>query len=65
MPELTQDVYYLFINEEMTNFAVIPTNRDNTIIATSDELYQLALKHAIVEGNGVTLENIDKIPKIE
>lgn len=65
MPELTQDVYSLFINEEMTNFAIISTTGDNTIIATSDELYQLTLKHAVFEGNGVTLESIDKIPKIK
>lgn len=63
-PELRMDNYFLFINEEMTNFAIISYFDDNIIIATSDDLHELTLKHAVFNENGVTLERIDEIPKI-
>ena len=36
-------VPYLLINDSMTKFAIMLT--DHTVIATSDELYKLYMKH--------------------
>jgi len=57
-------IHTLIINDKMTQFAVMFT--DGTIIATSEEIYQLYTKHISYNNEtGVTLIHaLDKIPKI-
>lgn len=54
----------IIINDEMTEFALMFT--DGTVIATSDEVYQIYTKHISYNHNtGVTsIDAVNKIPKI-
>ena len=57
-------MYYLLINEEMTKFALMLG--DGTVLATSDELYQLYIKHfSINSAGGMSIDDIAGIPKIQ
>lgn len=57
-------MYYMLINEEMTKFALMFS--DGTILATSDELYQLYIKHfSINNGGGMSVDDVTGIPKIQ
>jgi len=55
----------IIINEKMTQFALMYT--DGTVIATSDELYQLYTKHITYnnEIGSTSVVHINEIPKIE
>ncbi|WP_304509108.1 hypothetical protein [Anaerotignum sp.] len=54
----------LFINEEMTEFSLMFT--DGTVIATSDEVYQLYTKHVFYDDvtEITTVKDVEKIPEI-
>jgi len=58
-------VPYLLINESMTKFAIMLT--DHTVIATSDELYELYTKHITWHSDTkvTSISEADKIPKID
>ena len=49
----------------MTKFAFMLT--DHTVIATSDELYELYIKHITwySDTKGTSIEAVNKIPKID
>jgi len=53
----------LLINGYMSEFALLTI--DGTVIATSDELYALFIKHVHADEGGTTIKNIDEIPTIE
>lgn len=66
--KLAQDmglVPYLLINDKMTKFAMMLT--DHTVIATSDELYELYRKHITwhSDAESTYIKEVNKIPKIE
>lgn len=55
---------YLLINKDMTNFSIMLT--DNTMIATSDELYELYTNHISYLGDGkISVKNVNLISEIE
>ncbi|MGI6686423.1 MAG: hypothetical protein ACOX47_13315 [Bacillota bacterium] len=58
-------VPYLLINDSMTKFAIMLT--DHTVIATSDELYELYTKHITWHSDTkvTSISEINKIPKID
>ena len=53
----------LLINEYMSEFALMII--DGTVIATSDELYAIFIKHVHADAGGTTIRHIDEIPRIE
>ncbi len=55
----------LIMNDTMTQFALMFT--DGTVIATSDEIYQIDIKHISYDRDtGVTsIDDVGRIPKIE
>lgn len=55
----------IIINDKMTKFAVMFT--DNTVVATSDEIYELYTKHiSYYSDRGNTfVKDVQKIPKID
>jgi hypothetical protein len=58
-------VPYLLINDSMTKFAIMLT--DYTVIATSDELYDLYMKHITWHSDTkvTSISEANKIPKID
>jgi len=58
-------VPYLLINDSMTKFAIMLT--DNTVIATSDELYELYIKHITWHSDTTktSIVAVNEIPKID
>ncbi|AOY77725.1 hypothetical protein [Clostridium formicaceticum] len=58
-------VPYLLINDSMTKFAIMLTN--HTVIATSDELYKLYIKHITWHSDttSTSIVEVNKIPKID
>lgn len=58
-------VPYLLINDSMTKFAIMLT--DHTVIATSDELYKLYMKHFTWHSDtkATSISETNKIPKID
>lgn len=58
-------VPYLLINDSMTKFAIMLTN--HTVIATSDELYKLYIKHITwhSDATSTSISGVNKIPKID
>jgi hypothetical protein len=58
-------VPYLLINDSMTKFAVMLT--DHTVIATSDELYELYIKHITWHSDTkiTSIVKVNEIPKID
>jgi hypothetical protein len=58
-------VPYLLINDSMTKFAIMLT--DHTVIATSDELYELYTKHITWHSDTkvTSISEVNKIPKID
>lgn len=65
LPEDMGIVPYLLINDSMTKFAVMLT--DHTVIATSDELYELYTKHITWHSDTkvTSISEINKIPEID
>jgi len=66
--KLAQDmgiVPYMLINNSMTKFAIMLT--DHTVIATSDELYKLYIKHITwySDTKGTSIESVNEIPEID
>ena len=66
--KLAQDmgiVPYMLINNSMTKFAIMLT--DHTVIATSDELYELYIKHITwySDTKSTSIDAVNKIPKID
>lgn len=55
----------IIINEKMTKFAVM--FKDNTVVATSDEIYELYTKHiSYYSDKGITsVKDVEKVPKID
>lgn len=53
----------ILINEHMNKFALMTI--DGTVIATSDEMYELFIKYVHADEGGTTIEHIDEIPRIE
>lgn len=63
-PFTAQEIHApLLINEYMSEFALMTI--DGTVIATSDELYALFIKHVHTDEGGTTIKHIDEIPTIE
>lgn len=58
-------VPYLLINDSMTKFAIMLT--DHTVIATSDELYELYIKHIRWHSDtkSTSIVEVNEIPKID
>lgn len=58
-------VPYLLINDSMTKFAIMLTN--HTVIATSDELYELYIKHITWDGDSkrTSIVEVNDIPQID
>lgn len=65
LPEDMGLVPYLLINDSMTKFAIMLT--DHTVIATSDELYELYIKHITWSGDttSTSIVKVNEIPKID
>jgi len=53
----------VLINDNMNKFALMTI--DGTVIATSDEMYELFIKHVHADEKGTSIEHIDEIPRIE
>lgn len=58
-------VPYLLINDSMTKFAIMLT--DHTVITTSDELYELYIKHITWHSDttSTSIVKVNEIPKID
>lgn len=58
-------IHELIINEEMTKFALM--FKDGSVIATSDDLYELYIKHISYDSgtDSTHIKSVNKIPKIE
>ncbi len=57
-------MYYMLINEEMTKFVLMFS--DETVLATTDDLYQLYTKHfSINSARGMSVVDVNGIPKIQ
>lgn len=58
-------IHELIINEQMTEFALML--KDGSVIATSDDLYELYIKHIYYDSgtDSTHIKEVNKIPKIE
>ncbi len=59
----TDIMYYILISEDMTKFVLMFS--DETVLATSDDLHQLYIKHfSINSADGMSVNDVGGIPKI-